>query len=468
MSDADVVAVSAAQEGLVRVFDRMLEVGPLELVRCRLLVDHGLVGAVMGEGGKRINKVIKETGCFINVCGSKNLLPQCARSSDELVQISGGSLAVKKALVVVSRYIQQKTLHLIEGTNVATVARQPSMNLGTDDTEKIDGVNEQAVTEVIFKLLCPYNAVGAVLGFRGRKVKALEEETEAFILISAPEHSCTERVITISAFENRESHHSSAQNALVRVFNELTTSGGMENVTARLLIHPSQFDCLKDSRDSIISNISKATGATMQILEQSYAHTGALIDEKVMQIDGEYSSVQIALFQVSWMLRESTFGMMLANNNSPLLPHKLFNRPPYLNRTAMLTEKMKLCKVSEEINGWAPPKAQHIEFRSGDCLSTRTHPTDSTTVKGGPEHSSNSKSVIVTNAKMEIAVRAHLFSSVFGDDGSNLSRLRTISGATVEVQDHCPGNDGKVIISGTPDQTVAAQSLLQAFLMAAQ
>lgn len=34
-----------------------------------------------------------------------------------------------------------------------------------------------------------------------------------------------------------------------------------------------------------------------------------------------------------------------------------------------------------------------------------------------------------------------------------------ISGAKVEVHDPCPGsNEGKVVVSGTPDQTMAAQS----------
>lgn len=40
-----------------------------------------------------------------------------------------------------------------------------------------------------------------------------------------------------------------------------------------------------------------------------------------------------------------------------------------------------------------------------------------------------------------------------------------ISGAKVDVQDPSPGkSEGKVLISGLPDQTLAAQSLLQAFI----
>ncbi|KAL2905892.1 RNA-binding KH domain-containing protein RCF3 [Bienertia sinuspersici] len=461
LSQTDEVAVSAAQEALIRVFDRMLEVGPLELVRCRLLVGPGAVGAVMGKGGSRINKVIQETGGYIKVYNSSNLLPPSAQSSDELIQISGGSLAVKKALVAVTRYIQQKASPIIEGAKKATTALCSSMKLDAAN-------NERAVAEVVFKLLCPCIAVGAVLGFRGRRVKALEEETGAFIQVSAPEAGYKERVITVKAFEIRKSDHSPAQDALVRVFNELMASGEVENLSARLLIHPSQSDCNIVSGNSIISSIAKATGATLRILEQSCTHAGASIDDRVIQIDGEYPRVQVALFQVSWILRESAFDNMIANDNLPRLPHKLFNLPPNLNNTAVLTEKLKSCKVTDKANGSLPSKGRDVEFSSGYCLSTSIeHPRDSTIDKGGSEHNSNNKSVIVANTKVEIAVRADVFSSIFGDDGSNLSRLRMISGAKVEVQDHCSGSEKKIIMSGTPDQTLAAQSLLQAFIIAA-
>jgi poly(rC)-binding protein 2/3/4 len=44
-----------------------------------------------------------------------------------------------------------------------------------------------------------------------------------------------------------------------------------------------------------------------------------------------------------------------------------------------------------------------------------------------------------------------------------------ISGANVTVYDPSAGTSGgKVVISGTPDQTFAAQSLLQAFIQTGQ
>ncbi|RHN55756.1 putative K domain, type 1 protein [Medicago truncatula] len=70
----------------------------------------------------------------------------------------------------------------------------------------------------------------------------------------------------------------------------------------------------------------------------------------------------------------------------------------------------------------------------------------------------------VTNTTVEIIVSEHVFGSVYGEDGGNLDRIRQISGADVTVFDPSSTgtSGGKVVISGTPDQTFAAQSLLQA------
>nr|AFK39431.1 unknown [Lotus japonicus] len=75
----------------------------------------------------------------------------------------------------------------------------------------------------------------------------------------------------------------------------------------------------------------------------------------------------------------------------------------------------------------------------------------------------------VTNTTVEIVVSEHVFSSVYGEDGGNVDRIRQISGASVTVYDPSAGtSQGKVVISGTPDQTFAAQSLLQAFIQSGQ
>lgn len=93
-SGAVEVEVSAAQEAVLRVFERAL--GMAEEVEgggiagggvtCKLLAAMGQVGSVMGKGGKNIDKVRKDTGARIRVLPPEHL-PACASPSDEVVQV---------------------------------------------------------------------------------------------------------------------------------------------------------------------------------------------------------------------------------------------------------------------------------------------------------------------------------------------------------------------------------------------
>lgn len=86
--------VSAAQEALIRVFERILDVAaeadgmgvsPLSMVSVRLLADASQVGSVIGKGGKVVEKIRKETGCKIKVLKAEKL--SCAGPTDELVEV---------------------------------------------------------------------------------------------------------------------------------------------------------------------------------------------------------------------------------------------------------------------------------------------------------------------------------------------------------------------------------------------
>ncbi|KAE8719865.1 RNA-binding KH domain-containing protein, putative isoform 2 [Hibiscus syriacus] len=104
------IEVSKAQEALLKVFERILEVavesngGALGMVSCRLLVEVKQAGGVIGKGGKVVEKIREDTGTKIRILTDK--LPACARPTEEIVEIEGSVLAVKKALVAVSYRLQ--------------------------------------------------------------------------------------------------------------------------------------------------------------------------------------------------------------------------------------------------------------------------------------------------------------------------------------------------------------------------
>ncbi|GAU24072.1 hypothetical protein TSUD_388650 [Trifolium subterraneum] len=91
--DGEAIEVSNAQEALLKVFDRILEVAAEmegivlgdRTVSCRLVADTAQAGSVIGKGGKVVEKIKKDTACKIRVC--KDNLPACISSPDEVIEV---------------------------------------------------------------------------------------------------------------------------------------------------------------------------------------------------------------------------------------------------------------------------------------------------------------------------------------------------------------------------------------------
>ena len=93
LGNDEAVEVSKAQEALLLVFDRILdvaaemegvEVGDM-MMSCRLVVEAAQAGSVIGKGGRVVERIKKNTGCKIRVLTDD--LPLCASSSDEIIEV---------------------------------------------------------------------------------------------------------------------------------------------------------------------------------------------------------------------------------------------------------------------------------------------------------------------------------------------------------------------------------------------
>ncbi|GAU30539.1 hypothetical protein TSUD_65490 [Trifolium subterraneum] len=82
------------QEALLKVFERILDVAAESegtsdfgdrVVSCRLLVNAGQAGSVIGKGGKVVEKIRIDTGCRIRVLSEK--LPACTKPTDEIIEV---------------------------------------------------------------------------------------------------------------------------------------------------------------------------------------------------------------------------------------------------------------------------------------------------------------------------------------------------------------------------------------------
>ncbi|GLU13343.1 hypothetical protein SLE2022_299810 [Rubroshorea leprosula] len=643
LSESEECDVSCAQEAMIRVFERLWEVeaerdragagasagvacGRVEEeAYCGLLANTTQIGAVVGKGGKNITRMRQLSGAKIRIMTA----PSCAREDDELIQITGRTLAVKKALVAVSRcllhcppldrdpvpssrltepVVAEKASHeafpdpyaeffphlssllpplSINSGSSASNACLASMNIDGDPTLDKNGTRK----EVIFRLLCSNAAAGAIIGKKGAIVRALQNLSGAAITFAAPVVRSGERVVTISAFEDLESWYSPAQNAVILVFARSIESdidkgllSGLSkgtSVTARLLVTSDIVSCLNGNGGQVLSEIIEVTGAHVQILEEDLV-LDSVPQSVVVQITGEYKSVQDALFHVIGKLRDNLLPPDVVNEVRVRNPYGRVREtsPPGVHQQARLSldtdqetfatqaidwglsnnmcanhsSKLQLeqqqtggrghtmpipdyergvktfggslelersmdhllpREVLNEVGGRSPCRGacrgvggastsgSHRSFsvsldsaqenvlargmnRVGISdkisfpASQISQPQQSVGRKkasadgrrGGEFEScfgSGKRSAIVKNTTVEIIVREDVFGCVYGKDGCNLAHLRQISGAKVEVHNPRPGeSEGTVVISGTPEQTQAAQSLLQAFILSYQ
>ncbi|KFK32800.1 hypothetical protein AALP_AA6G289800 [Arabis alpina] len=515
--------VSSAQTALIRVLERSWAVlaakdSDDEEAYCGILADRNQIGAVLGLGGKSVEWMRRNSSAMIRVLPP----PICGTNTDQLIQITGNVLAVKKALVMVSTCLQNcppnngyppplcskaayesstdgEDPHLEFFPNLRTpVSNASSQAVSNKHEGNSFHVSKDTVRKVVFKIICTSFAAGGIIGKQGTIIRGLQNETGASILIGAPLKVSGQRVVTISARENLESRYSQAQNALALVYArsveidvEKGLLSGLHNgavVKAKLVV-PSQFaNGLIGNREGIT-----ATGVDVHIPvgEQILDYTSE--NEVVIEIKGEYRHVQKALSNVSSKLREN------------LLPKEVLEE-----MRARVSNPYESAGTSQNYN--LQPSQQNAS--RGDSLSVSDGEQDLKMVRSGAElmksidylmHtealkdvdelkgfalpssllendltqgmkqlqlSSNgdvssvpprSKGVSLRKVTLELAFEKEALGSLYGRDGAGLDNLQQISGAQVAVKDPT-GVEVTVLISGTPEQTHTAMSLVVSIL----
>ncbi|KAJ4838779.1 hypothetical protein Tsubulata_024653 [Turnera subulata] len=540
------VLVSDAQDAVLRVCGRMWEAdaagGEPREGYCGLLVNRTQIGAVVGRGGNNIARMRRESGA--DICTLPP--PHWASMDDELVQITGGVLAAKKALVRVTEVLQGCPPFGIEPVPWTKPIRRDSDDstdphaeffpnlysvlppLGENQEDNAsssadsegDANQQHNSKEVSFRLLCSNTAAGWIIGKKGSIVRALQNQTGASICFAAPSTLSDDRVVTISASENLASWYSPAQNAVILVFarsveytiekwHRLPGLNGGPSVTAKLLVASDNLCCLSKGADKIDSEIAETTGADVHVLERDR-------NDVVVQITGEYKSVQNALFQITAKLRDDLlpsevltevrarnhYGAMSANFPTLHHPARLFPASDQCNSLAREMDKHGLSngmddpsspgmqliqKLGRGTGGISDKKQSSTTSSKGSELGSLLHfLLPGAVLDGGVKNLGNSvtngekgskdlkgsvefqrkKSAIVSSTTVELRVTEDILSSLFGADDSCLSQLTQVSGAKIQVHDPLPGtSEGMVVISGTPDQTSVGQGLLQALIM---
>ncbi|KAG8485463.1 hypothetical protein CXB51_021665 [Gossypium anomalum] len=275
------------------------------------------------------------------------------------------------------------------------------------DTGESAPKRQAKAQDVIFRIVVPSRQIGKVIGKGGHRIQKIREDTKATIKIADAIVRHEERVIIISS-KDCENMVSDAENALQQIATLIlkeddgsaeaakvgaVSAGHVAANTIRLLIAGSQAGGLIGMSGQNIEKLRTSSGASITILAPNQLPLCASAHEsdRVVQISGDVPAVLKALAEIGYQLRENPPRQVISispaynfNLLRPTLPQ------PFVDPTSVLIFSYN-----------------HIIFR------TTTLAADYVT--------------------FEMVVSETYIGGLIGRCGSNISRIRIESGATIKV-----------------------------------
>ncbi|KAH9306722.1 hypothetical protein KI387_011126, partial [Taxus chinensis] len=484
-------------------------------VSARLLVPNNQIGCLLGKGGKIIEKMRSDTGAQIRIM-SKEQLPPCAMDTDELVQISGDPSVVKKALYEVSaRLHENPSKQRLDFNNPSRAAGNtygsggslfssvnllpqgnplwsnqnvgaPIVGLGASmpmfggygsDTGSAWQMNPSGFPALAgFGGPSRREGVGGVIGKSGSTINQIRQDSGANIKISDTMPDSEETEIVVSSSEFVEDQMSPViEAALIMQVRTTSRSDGEGHVTTRLLVPSNQIGCLIGKGGNIISEMRRATRADIRILPKENLPKCAAQNDELVQIAGEANFAKDALVQIASRLRAKAFqdtdGAAKGPSVTPLPKYALTN-PDVTSMPLHYSGRQE--RVSPV--GMYPSSGFGYQGTGGRSSSASYYgtmqgggsgydPIQGYTSSLASDTGYSSGLLKNVSTTVEVPIPKTAVGSVLGKRGSNMQHIREISGAKVKLHDSRSGASERVIeISGTPEQTHAAKSLLQAFI----
>jgi len=308
--------------------------------------------------------------------------------------------------------------------------------------------------DIVFRIVVASNKIGRVIGKQGRKINQLREDTGARIKIADPVTPLENRVIIISSKGEEKEETSAAEQALIQIATVILEESGESTATAkvgsqhvgpnmiRLLIAGSQAGSLIGSSGKTIKEIRNDSGATIKILPQNLLPICASASEtdRLVQISGEVSEVLKALDHIGVTLREHPPTEVIST------------RPTYYAGPSLANGLMR----------FPPAVLPGYALQSG--RSNYSYLGASGRASGG----TNSAALALPKVTEEITIPSFVVGGLIGRGGSNISQIRSLSGATVKVTGEKDVATRTIYFEGTAHQVATAQNLVNRFIQEQQ
>ncbi|XVF22799.1 hypothetical protein REPUB_Repub12eG0202000 [Reevesia pubescens] len=271
--------------------------------------------------------------------------------------------------------------------------REEEDPFAADDTGVSATKRQAKAQDVIFRIVVPSKQIGKVIGKGGHRIQKIREDTKATIKIADSIVRHEERVIIISS-KDYENMVSDAENALQQIAtlilkeDDSSTEAGKVGAigavgaghvaanTIRLLIAGSQAGCLIGMSGQNIEKLRSSSGASITILAPNQLPLCASAHEsdRVVQISGDVPAVLKALSEIGYELREN---------------------PPWQVVSFSPASNFNLLRPAQHQPYADPTSADYVTF--------------------------------------EMVVSETYIGGLIGRCGSNISRIRIESGATIKV-----------------------------------
>ncbi|KAH0462898.1 hypothetical protein IEQ34_007480 [Dendrobium chrysotoxum] len=319
-----------AQDALLKIHDRIAadeymrggvvheNTEPNDDVIACILVPQIQIGCLLGKGGNVIKKLQLDTSAHIRILPSKDL-PPCAMRSDELVQISGKPINVRRALFEISTLlhhhprkdnpplediISASTQHLYpSGPEIPPPLPHgsPILSRYTPPTSWFDGYRNESsshgpssfnhgavrngvLEDFSIKILCATEKIGSIIGKSGSNVKQLEKQTGARIHVEDTDSDAKERVIIVSSKEGPSNPISPTIEAVLQLQRKTSEVAEKGTITTRLLVSASKIGCLLGKGGDVITEMRRRTHADIHVFSKSDKPKYAANDEELVQV----------------------------------------------------------------------------------------------------------------------------------------------------------------------------------------
>ncbi|KAH9617308.1 hypothetical protein KSS87_021729 [Heliosperma pusillum] len=466
---------SSAQHAVILVFSRIAEgaaeKGPdtgsdkVPSISARLLIPSSQVGCLLGKGGTIVSEMRKATGANIRILKGEQV-PKCASDGDHVVEITGQVVNIQDALYQVtsrlrSKLIPSNTTSISESQTNIPLAVYSSYHERARDLP-IDIHHASATSQSIDRLSTMRQSLNSMYNHQRLDRSPLAGSLTSEVALDARYHG---RVRDLPIGMHPSVVPSQSIAGLSSMRQGVDSLYNPQRSDHSPLSGPRASDMTLDAR-------YHGRGADLPIgMHHSFGNSQSIDGLSTMRhgLDSLYNHQRLNYSslsgpQTSEMSLDASRHGRIGDVHTGL-NHSFVTSQPIDGRSTMRqgVESLYYSQRSDHSSlagSRVPEVAVGVNSRSFVNLG-RGAPAN-----GGAELGSVNRPAIVTNTTVEILVPEDAINSVYGENGRNLMRIRQISGAKVEVHEASSGaRDRMVLISGTPEQTQAAQSLLHAFIL---